>query len=183
MADVLIHQTFFCQMLEKSQFTKLSSYTVHMSLSDIARCRPTRDLFPTINVPGPPITCLARVMWFYSELDKKANTSPHSRKVWRGETLANWFFLSLWQKKVWRINRSANRLFIVSTNLDGFSLANHGWFAKLSPYQPFPLYGTCLAILASLQHIVNLLINTLQLTRPLSAYEICLNTMAHKVHI
>ena len=36
-------------------------------------------------------------------------------------------------EKVWRMNRSANRLSIVTTNLDGFSLANHGRFAKLSP--------------------------------------------------
>ena len=53
--------------------------------------------------------------------------------------------LSLWWKKVWRINRSANRLLIVSTNLDSFSLANHRrftTFAKLSPHQTFPLYGT-----------------------------------------
>ena len=28
--------------------------------------------------------------------------------------------------KVWRINRSANRLLIVSTTLDGYSLMNHG---------------------------------------------------------
>ena len=51
--------------------------------------------------------------------------------------------------KVWRINRSANRLFIVSTNLDDFSLVNHGRFAKfakftkLSFHQTFPLYGSC----------------------------------------
>ena len=40
--------------------------------------------------------------------------------------------------------RSANRLLIVSANLNGFSLANRGRFAKfakLSPRQPFPLYG------------------------------------------
>ena len=37
-------------------------------------------------------------------------------------------------KEVWQINRSANRLLIVSTNLDGFSLANHERFAKLSRY-------------------------------------------------
>ena len=42
------------------------------------------------------------------------------------------------------MNRSANRLSVVTTNLDGFSLANHGRFAKftkLSPRQTFPLYG------------------------------------------
>ena len=45
-------------------------------------------------------------------------------------------------KKVWQINRSANKLLIVSTKLNGFSLVNHGRFAKfakLSPHQTFPL--------------------------------------------
>ena len=54
--------------------------------------------------------------------------------------------LSLWRKKVWQINRSANRLLIVSTNLDGFSLVNHRQFAKLSPHQTFLLYGIHVAI-------------------------------------
>ena len=67
---------------------------------------------------------------------------PYSRKVWWGESLANWLILSIWQKKVWWINRSANWLLIVSTNLDGFSLTNHGRFtnfAKLFPAPPnFP---------------------------------------------
>ena len=31
-------------------------------------------------------------------------------------------------------NRSANRLLIISTNLDGFILVNHGRFTKLSRY-------------------------------------------------
>ena len=69
---------------------------------------------------------------------------PYSGKVWRGESLANWLFSNIWRMNVWRINRSANRLSIVSTKLEGFSLANHGWFAKfakLSPRQTFPLYG------------------------------------------
>ena len=67
---------------------------------------------------------------------------PCSGKVWQGETLAN---LSIWPKKVWRMNSTANRLSIVTTNLDGFSLANHrrfAKFAKLSPRQTFLLYGT-----------------------------------------
>ena len=75
---------------------------------------------------------------------------PYSIKVRRGESLADRLFLSIWQMNVWRINRSANRLSIVRTNLDGFSLVNHGWFAKfakLSPYQTFPLYSIWLAIL------------------------------------
>ena len=49
-----------------------------------------------------------------------------------GESLANWLFSSLWRKKVWRVNRSANRLLIISTNSDGFSLANHEQFAKFA---------------------------------------------------
>ena len=40
---------------------------------------------------------------------------------------------SIWRKKVWR-NTSAKRLLIVSTNFDGFSLANHARLAKLSRY-------------------------------------------------
>ena len=47
-------------------------------------------------------------------------------------------------EKVWQINRSVKRLLIVSTNLDGFSLANHERFTKftkLSPCQIFPLYN------------------------------------------
>ena len=50
--------------------------------------------------------------------------------------------------------RSANKLLIVSTNLNGFSLANHGRFAKISPHQPFPLYGIreSTASLASVQN-------------------------------
>ena len=46
--------------------------------------------------------------------------------------------LSIWRKKVWRINRSANKLLIVSigTNLDGFSLANRGQFVKFAKLSP-----------------------------------------------
>ena len=47
-------------------------------------------------------------------------------------------------KIVWQMNRSAKELLIVTTNLDGFSLANCRRFAKfykLSTCQTFPLYG------------------------------------------
>ena len=53
---------------------------------------------------------------------------PYSRKVWLGQNLVNWLVSRIWWKKVWRINRSANRLLIVSSNLDDYSLANHGRF-------------------------------------------------------
>ena len=42
------------------------------------------------------------------------------------------------------MNRFSQKFIAVSRNLDGFSLANQGWFAKLtklSPCQTFPLYG------------------------------------------
>ena len=56
---------------------------------------------------------------------------PYSGKVYQyggGEVWRiNWLFSS-----IWRINRSANNLLTESTNLNGFSLANHGRFAKLS---------------------------------------------------
>ena len=48
---------------------------------------------------------------------------PYSGKVLWGECLANLLFSSVWQKKVWRMNRSAKGLSIVTT-LDDFSLAN-----------------------------------------------------------
>ena len=37
---------------------------------------------------------------------------------------------------------AANRLLIVSTKLDGFSLVNHGRFAKLSRYTVIVLYSS-----------------------------------------
>ena len=70
---------------------------------------------------------------------------PYSGKVWQAECLANLLFLSVWWKKVWRMNRSAKGLSMVGIDLDGFSLANRlqfAKFAKLSPCQAFPLYGT-----------------------------------------
>ena len=49
-------------------------------------------------------------------------------------------------EKVWQTNRSTKRLLIVTTNLDGFSLANCWWsvkFTKVPPpiWQTFPPYG------------------------------------------
>ena len=70
---------------------------------------------------------------------------PYSGKVWQGECLVNLLFSSIWQKKVWRMSRSAKGLLIVTTTLNGFSLANckrFAIFAKLSTRQTFPLYGT-----------------------------------------
>ena len=61
-----------------------------------------------------------------------ASYIPYSGKVWQGETLANLPFLSIWWVKVWRMNSSANRLSIVTNNLDGFSVANHRQFAKFA---------------------------------------------------
>ena len=60
-----------------------------------------------------------------------------------GESLAN---LSIWEKKVWRINKSANRLLILSTNLDGAK------FAKRSPHQTLPLYGSMVHSIASVHN-------------------------------
>ena len=66
---------------------------------------------------------------------------PYNGKVWWGECLAN---LSVWWKKVLRMNRLAKELFIDTTNLNGFSLVNCREFAKftkLSTSQTFPLYS------------------------------------------
>ena len=79
-------------------------------------------------------------MWLY------AHVIPYGGKVWRAECLANLLFSNVWRKKVWRMNRSAIGLSMVTINLDGFSLANRrrfAKFAKLSPRQTFPLYGNC----------------------------------------
>ena len=53
------------------------------------------------------------------------------------------------RKKVWRMNRSAKGLLILTTTLDGFSLTNCRRFAKFtkfSTHQTFPLdsmWATC----------------------------------------
>jgi len=46
-------------------------------------------------------------------------------------------------KKVWWMNRHSQKVIIVSRNLDGFSLANQGWFAKLSCYTVYVQLLTC----------------------------------------
>ena len=70
---------------------------------------------------------------------------PYSGKVWWRESLANSLVMSVWRGKVWRMHRFSHKVIIISKNLNGFSLANHGRFAKfakLFPRQTFPLYGS-----------------------------------------
>ena len=53
--------------------------------------------------------------------------------------------MSVWRGKVWRMDRFSHKVILISKNLDGFSLANHGRFTKftkLFPRQSFPLYGS-----------------------------------------
>ena len=64
---------------------------------------------------------------------------PYSGKVWWEECLANLLFSSIWQKKVWRMNRLAKGLLIVTTNLDGFSLVNHRQSANSPNFLPAKL--------------------------------------------
>ena len=40
--------------------------------------------------------------------------------------------MSVWRGKVWRMHRFSHKVIIISKNLDGFSLANHGQFAKFT---------------------------------------------------
>ena len=88
-----------------------------------------------------------RVLWYNvasSSLTSKHLFIPYSGKVWRRESLANSLVMSVWRGKVWRMHRFSHKVIIISKNLNGFSLANHGRFAKfakLSPRQTFPLYG------------------------------------------
>ena len=84
---------------------------------------------------GPFLLAQSHLIWQRSQSISGQESAvsmavPYSRKVW---------ILSIWRKKVWRINRLANRLLLVRCNnnnnyTDGFSLANHGRFAKLSRY-------------------------------------------------
>ena len=46
---------------------------------------------------------------------------PCSGKVWRIDS-----FRAFGERKFGKFNKSITRLLIISTNLDGFSLANHG---------------------------------------------------------
>ena len=48
------------------------------------------------------------------------------------ETFSKFAFFKHLSKKVWWINRSAKRLLIVNTNLDGLSLENHEQFDKFT---------------------------------------------------
>ena len=77
---------------------------------------------------------------------------PYSGKVWWGEYLANLLFSSIWQKKVWRMNRSAKELLIITTNLDGFSLANRRQFAK---FAKLSRYMVCMHIHMYMHHMIN----------------------------
>ena len=54
------------------------------------------------------------------------------QEIFGREKLGEFTLFEHLEKKVWLIDRSAKRLFIVSTNLDGFSLANHRRFAKFT---------------------------------------------------
>ena len=43
-------------------------------------------------------------------------------------------------KESWWINRSANRLLMISTNLDDYSLVNHGQFTKFANISPAKVF-------------------------------------------
>ena len=58
------------------------------------------------------------IFWFTTFLDRL----PYIGKVWQIDL----FRVFGERIKVWQIYRSANRLLIVSINLDGLSLANRG---------------------------------------------------------
>ena len=58
---------------------------------------------------------------------------PYSGKVWgEGKFGESTFIEHLAKESLVNFNRSANRLLIVITKLDGFSLANHGRFTKFA---------------------------------------------------
>ena len=55
-------------------------------------------------------------------------------KYHRAGKFGEFTLLKHFVKKIWQMNRSANELLIVITNLNAFSLANRRLFAKLSTY-------------------------------------------------
>ena len=70
--------------------------------------------------------------------NKTLKALPYSMKVWQEECLANLLCPRVWQKIVWQMLRSANRLLIVRTKLNDFSLANYRCFAKFGKNFPLP---------------------------------------------
>ena len=56
-----------------------------------------------------------------------------------GENVWRIYFFRVFGGKVWWMKRLPNRLLIVNTNLNEFSLANHRWFAKFSKLSPAKL--------------------------------------------
>ena len=105
-------------MIEQ-RWTILAIFCTHM----VDFCRPSHIWF------GHKICCFYHYFPSYRVVGKFGR-----------ESLANWLFSTIWQKKIWRINRSANRLLNVSTNFDGFSFANHGRFAKFIKLPPAKLF-------------------------------------------
>ena len=67
---------------------------------------------------------MVATMLVYSHIRYRIVGKFGQGKVWRIDS-----FRAFGERKL-QINRSANRLLIVSTNLDGFSLVNHRQFAK-----------------------------------------------------
>ena len=70
---------------------------------------------------------------------------PYSAKAWWAECLGNLLFF-LWRKKAWEMNRSAKGLLMVTTNLDGFSLANHRRFTKSATLSAVPAKLSCYTV-------------------------------------
>ena len=63
----------------------------------------------------------------------------------------NLFFLSIWRKKVWQMNRSAKGLLMVTTNLDGFSLMNCRNSPNLPNFLPAKLSRYTVTFLQEIQ--------------------------------
>jgi len=68
----------------------------------------------------------------------------YSGKVWWWKSLTCFEHLA---KKFWRMNRfSQKKIIIVCRNLDGFSLANHRWFAKPAKLSCYTVHSYALFI-------------------------------------
>ena len=84
------------------------------------------------------VSCNIRhsVQWARSNKWETLQYSEGVASTVQRESLANWLFSRIWWKKF----GEATRLSIVSTKLDGFSLANHGQFTKFAKLSCYTVY-------------------------------------------
>ena len=110
------------------------------SCTSLEWCDPFAHIFCVCSIINFCLLCLLFALWntqYHCDSVYLAIYIPYNRKV-----LVNLLFSSIW-RKVWQSNRSSKRLIIVSTNLDGFSLANHRRFTKFAKRSRYTVWFYC----------------------------------------